>query len=220
MSEHHPPALIRTHGCRNSGTPSRFAGRTVATDAGPSRGLRRRGQPLGEAQPGRLVAQSAVEDVRLGAVVAAVERDQLGLERARPRRDLADERAADPASLRVRGDHEHRELIGWINQALAAGAASTQAQAAVVDLLGEIFARISAHFALEERVMSARHYDRFEEHKRDHEALLDDIRDIMDGYEAGGSPVEERFAERLSEWFGLHFRTHDARFHGNLPPPP
>jgi hemerythrin len=113
-------------------------------------------------------------------------------------------------------DHEHRDLIAWIDRTLAAAAAGPRA--AVADHLGEIFARISAHFALEERVMSARSYDQLAEHKRDHETLLEDIREIMDAYEQGDRTLEERFAERLSDWFGVHFRTHDARFHHALPP--
>jgi len=114
-------------------------------------------------------------------------------------------------------DHEHQELVGWINQALVASADPTQDRDVVLDLLGEIHAKVSAHFALEERVMRERGYDQLREHKQDHELLLDDIRDIMDEYEAGSSSVEERFSERISEWFGLHFRTHDARFHRHLP---
>ncbi|MCC7257225.1 MAG: hemerythrin family protein [Gammaproteobacteria bacterium] len=114
-------------------------------------------------------------------------------------------------------DHEHRELIGWINQTLAAAGDTAGDPGKVGDLLGEVFARISAHFALEEHIMSARRYDQFAEHKRDHEHLLDDIRDIMDDVEAAGGPVEERFSARLSEWFGAQFRTHDARFHQRMP---
>jgi len=114
-------------------------------------------------------------------------------------------------------DHEHEELIGWIGQTLAASAGAGGDREAVVDLLGEVFAKVSAHFALEERVMKDRRYDQLREHKQDHELLLDDIRDIMDDYEAGSDSVEERFATRLSEWFGAHFRTHDARFHRSLP---
>lgn len=114
-------------------------------------------------------------------------------------------------------DHEHRELIGWINQTLAAAGQTSVAPGLVSDLLGDVFARISAHFALEERVMTTRRYDQLAEHKRDHEALLDDIRDIMDDLEAAGGAVEDRFSNRLSEWFGEHFRTHDARFHHHMP---
>jgi hemerythrin len=46
--------------------------------------------------------------------------------------------------------------------------------------LGEIYARISAHFALEEKDMQARAYPERPAHKADHERLLDDLRDIMD----------------------------------------
>ncbi len=114
-------------------------------------------------------------------------------------------------------DHEHRELINWINRTLAAGHESPADKSAVTNLLGEIFAKISAHFALEERVMKSRNYDQFSEHKRDHEQLLDDIREIMDDYEAGTGTSEERFSARLSHWFGEHFRTQDARFHRRMP---
>lgn len=117
-------------------------------------------------------------------------------------------------------DHEHQELVEWINRALAASAAAGADVATVSDLLGEIFAKISAHFALEERVMKTRGYDQLASHKQDHELLLDDIRDIMDEYEEGGGMAADRFAERLGEWFGTHFRTHDARFHHAMPPPP
>ncbi|WP_297833423.1 hemerythrin domain-containing protein, partial [Thermomonas sp.] len=91
-------------------------------------------------------------------------------------------------------DHEHQELIAWINRTLVASLDAAGDRSVVTDLLGEVFAKVSAHFALEERVMRDQGYDQFTEHKRDHELLLDDIRDIMDDFEAGGELVEERFA--------------------------
>lgn len=113
-------------------------------------------------------------------------------------------------------DHEHRELIALINRLyddmLAAGPG-----VAVNDYLGEIHARISAHFALEERLMREARYDRYAEHKTDHERLLDDIRDIMDEQEDSNRFDATRLAARLSEWFGTHFKTHDAWLHRHLP---
>ncbi len=112
-------------------------------------------------------------------------------------------------------DHEHRELIGLVNEAhdrlMRPGG-----EEAVMDFLGEIFARISAHFALEEALMRAGNYDHYGVHKADHERLLDEIRDIMDDYEDGEFFSEELFAQQLKAWFGEHFRTHDARLHRNL----
>ena len=112
-------------------------------------------------------------------------------------------------------DHEHRELIGLVNEAhdrlMRPGDAD-----AVMDFLGEIFARISAHFALEEKLMRARNYDHYDEHKADHERLLDEIRDMMDDYEDGESFSEELLAQQLQAWFTGHFRSHDARLHRRL----
>ncbi|BAV32575.1 hemerythrin [Sulfuricaulis limicola] len=114
-------------------------------------------------------------------------------------------------------DHEHRELIGLVNETYDR-LQRPDAGVTVPDFLGEIYARISAHFALEENLMRAKNYAQFAEHKADHERLLDEIRDIMDDYEDGDSEAfdEQQFALRLGEWFTGHFRTHDARLHRNL----
>ena len=109
-------------------------------------------------------------------------------------------------------DHEHRELIELINT-LHDTLAADRTGARVEAFLGEILTDISAHFALEEKVMRARRYDALAEHKADHERLLDDLRDIMDG---GAPEGPERLAARLESWFAKHFRTHDARLHGRL----
>ena len=109
-------------------------------------------------------------------------------------------------------DHEHQELIGLIN-ALHAALGDDRSSERVEGFLGEIFASISAHFALEEKVMRARHYDALAAHKADHERLLDDLRDLMDEQAGGAILDEERFGARLAEWFAGHFRTHDARLH-------
>lgn len=110
-------------------------------------------------------------------------------------------------------DFEHRELIRLINY-LHASLADKPSHNAVTDILGEIFARISAHFALEEREMREMKYDQYEDHKASHEALLDGIRDIMDEVEADdASRYEDDLSERLEHWFTAHFSTLDARLH-------
>lgn len=109
-------------------------------------------------------------------------------------------------------DHEHRELVRAINsvhQVLDESPSSAEASSA----LGEIHAQISAHFALEEKNMQARRYPAYAEHKRDHEALLDEIREIMDECERDLPYGREAFSAKLNSWFETHFRTHDARLH-------
>jgi hemerythrin len=110
-------------------------------------------------------------------------------------------------------DHEHRQLIGLIND-LHGSLAGRPTKDAVSRVLGEIYAKIAAHFALEERVMRERGYDQYDDHKTDHERLLDEIRDIMDRYESDAYfNYETALAAELHDWFATHFRTKDSRLH-------
>ena len=109
-------------------------------------------------------------------------------------------------------DYEHQELIELINvlhRSVREGVTRQQ----VVDSLGEIYAQIAAHFALEEKYMRDTHYRAYPEHKEDHETLLDDLRDIMDEVEDDGEFDERRLSIDLDRWFSDHFRTHDAKLH-------
>lgn len=112
-------------------------------------------------------------------------------------------------------DEEHRELIELINT-LYERMRSSEREPDVMEFLGEIYARIASHFALEELLMRRNDYDELPEHKADHEQLLEEIRDIMDDYEDGRLLDEEELARRLDRWFSEHFRTRDARLHRRL----
>jgi hemerythrin len=109
-------------------------------------------------------------------------------------------------------DHEHRELIEMIRslqESLKEGADVDD----VIDVLGEIYAQIAAHFALEEKMMRQTQYPALADHKEDHETLLDDLRDIMDEVEDDGVLDEPRLTDDLDRWFSDHFKTHDAKLH-------
>ena len=112
-------------------------------------------------------------------------------------------------------DHEHRELIeliNWLNEIAHRGASYDKVRSA----LGEIYTQISAHFALEEKIMRDARYEHLASHKDDHEKLLDELRDIMDEVDRNGRYEEERLSKELEDWFSVHFRTHDARLHKQL----
>ena len=110
-------------------------------------------------------------------------------------------------------DYEHRQLIDMINALY--GRLSTDApKDDIGQFLGEVDARISAHFALEEKAMRDLHYDQLDDHKADHENLLDQIRDITDAFERGAYVnYGDVLAAHLKIWFTEHFRTKDARLH-------
>jgi len=112
-------------------------------------------------------------------------------------------------------DHEHRELIELIRglqEDLGDGADTEQ----VLDVLGEIYAQIAAHFALEEKMMRRTHYPALADHKEDHETLLDDLRDIMDEVEDDGILDRAQLTDDLDRWFSDHFRIHDAKLHRSV----
>lgn len=113
-------------------------------------------------------------------------------------------------------DHEHRRLIELIN-GLHVRLGDPDQAASVSAFFGDLYAEISAHFALEEKVMRERRYSAYAPHKADHERLLDEIRDLMDEHETDQNPVcGEGIRARLDTWFLRHFHTMDAPLHAAI----
>lgn len=109
-------------------------------------------------------------------------------------------------------DHEHRELIDLINR-LHEELDAPDPRSTVPQFFGDLLKAISAHFALEEKLMCDRRYDALGPHKGDHERLLDDLREIMEAFEHAEDIDRVELSQRLDAWFTHHFRTHDARLH-------
>ena len=112
-------------------------------------------------------------------------------------------------------DLEHRELIELIN-GLDADMMEHATQKTVVEALGEIYARISAHFALEEKIMRDADYGSYAAHKQDHESLLDELLEIIDSVDVAGRYDRAALSRSLDSWFSDHFQTHDAKLHRKL----
>lgn len=114
-------------------------------------------------------------------------------------------------------DEEHKELIGLINELALELRNDLHTIENIESYLGEIHAKIAAHFALEERFMKEQSYRRYDSHKQDHERLLDDIREIMINYRTGSYlKFEKALVQHLNDWFMVHFTTHDTLMHGEL----
>jgi hemerythrin-like metal-binding protein len=112
-------------------------------------------------------------------------------------------------------DFEHRNMIAMINEIYDEMQARRDASS-IEQFLGDIHAAISAHFALEERMMKDACYGEYEAHKDDHEELLDQIRDMMDEFRGAPEKGFELLEENLADWFEAHFASFDARLHGQL----
>ena len=112
-------------------------------------------------------------------------------------------------------DYEHEQMIAQINL-LYEQLFDPQDGGNIEAVLGEIHADISAHFALEERLMREAAYLEYEEHKNDHEDLLDQILDLIDGFYEDPKKGQKLLKSELSDWFGRHFSSFDARLHKKL----
>ena len=113
-------------------------------------------------------------------------------------------------------DFEHQQMIELINEIYEEMKTRKDADS-MEQFVGDVHFAISAHFALEERLMRKASYPEYQAHKEDHEELLDQIRDMMDQFITDPDKGLALLEERLSHWFEHHFATFDARLHGQLP---
>ena len=112
-------------------------------------------------------------------------------------------------------DFEHQELMDMINM-IYAELDNRRDVEEIKKTMGEVHAEISAHFALEERIMRRARYKEYDAHKNDHEELLDQIRILMDTIENDRERALDVLSEALADWFSNHFISFDARLHKNL----
>jgi len=108
-------------------------------------------------------------------------------------------------------DYEHKVLINDINR-LHLELARQDEKSEIEKCLGDIYARMQAHFALEEHVMKEREYEFFDEHKREHERLLDSysgymIQILNDSAVSFSNPIEDT----LRHWVINHILNSDKK---------
>ena len=108
-------------------------------------------------------------------------------------------------------DYEHKVLINDINR-LHLELARQDKKSEIEKCLGDIYARMQAHFALEEHVMKEHQYRFYDEHKREHEKLLDGYTEYMmqilnDKVVSFSNPIEDT----LTYWVVNHIRNSDKK---------
>jgi len=112
-------------------------------------------------------------------------------------------------------DQEHELLIEQINQLYEQLSLPLDTET-IEAMLAEIEDDISTHFALEELLMQEAGYAEFEEHRQDHEHLLEQINDMIFNFAIDPEAGREMLVNRMSDWFSHHFKGFDARLHDQL----
>lgn len=103
-------------------------------------------------------------------------------------------------------DAEHRKHVELIQQL-------SECDATMIELLGNLYASYTKHFAYEEAIMRAQCYDGYDEHQADHQRLLDEITTAMFQYRSGQPHDNVRVAKKLAESFRDHLLKYDQCCH-------
>jgi len=108
-------------------------------------------------------------------------------------------------------DFEHQDLFERIND-LYDSCARTGDPANVSDCLGRLHARLSAHFALEEKTMREAKNPHYPEHKAEHDRFLDEVTDAVATFgTAAGREDIDAFAQKVRDWLVEHITTFDRQ---------
>jgi hemerythrin len=108
-------------------------------------------------------------------------------------------------------DFEHRDLFNRINELLK-DLASQHDKEEAEGCLGEIHARMEAHFAHEENFMREKKYPYYAEHKAEHDKFLDDFIDAMIRFEnEPGFSDAQTLENDLKRWIVDHVMNSDKK---------
>lgn len=108
-------------------------------------------------------------------------------------------------------DYEHQDLFARLNE-LHTELLKHDERGRIEACLGEIHARMAAHFALEEKFMQEKRYAQYPEHKAEHDQLLDEFGEFMIRF-AQNPDLVYGAAEQLTlkRWVIEHMLTSDRR---------
>ena len=108
-------------------------------------------------------------------------------------------------------DYEHRSLIEEINK-LHRELIEVVDMDRIGETLGNIHARMQAHFALEEHVMVSCEYPHYPEHKAEHDRLLDEYTEHMIKFKKSQTLGDRKAMEdMLRLWIVNHILTSDKK---------
>lgn len=108
-------------------------------------------------------------------------------------------------------DFEHMDLFERINDLFGMCASDADSEH-VADCLGRLHARLSAHFALEEKTMRELMNPYYAAHKAEHDRFLDEVTEVVAGFGADSGETDvHRFAERVERWVVNHITTFDRQ---------
>ena len=108
-------------------------------------------------------------------------------------------------------DEQHKvlvELVNELNQAMK----ERHGNDVVSDILARLDEYTRIHFAVEESLMRMLGYPAFEEHKGEHEALIDDLSGLRERFASGQQALSFELMHFLRMWLTNHIQETDMEY--------
>ncbi|HRD87338.1 MAG TPA: bacteriohemerythrin [Accumulibacter sp.] len=107
-------------------------------------------------------------------------------------------------------DEDHRKLVNLFN-ILNHAVVDEESPDYLAAILAELINCTAWHFSHEERLMLKHRYQGFEEHRAEHEELIQSARALQQGILRANQPMVDEHIEFLERWLTEHILTADLR---------
>jgi hemerythrin len=118
---------------------------------------------------------------------------------------------SDKLSVQVKQfDDEHKKLIDIVNRlhdAMKVG----KGKEVLADVLKSLISYTQNHFAAEEKLMKAKNYPGYEEHKKEHNQLVMQVLDVQKQMQ-GGVVLSQAVMTFLKNWLENHIQGTDKKY--------
>jgi hemerythrin len=119
---------------------------------------------------------------------------------------------ADSLSVGVKlFDDDHKELVSIANRLHDSITVGSQ-QVVLVPILRELLNYTIFHFGHEEGMMLQYAYPKYEQHKKEHDALIAKVQDFSDQVKSGKTSISLSLIAFLKEWLVNHIMGSDKEY--------
>lgn len=108
-------------------------------------------------------------------------------------------------------DQDHKKLLGMINQLQTAAHYQTD-EALIESTLNDLIEYTKYHFSREEKMMEKNNYPDFENHKKQHEAMVEQVTGFINEYRVDKTRTIENVIMYLKTWLINHINGSDKEY--------
>lgn len=105
-------------------------------------------------------------------------------------------------------DGQHRRLFEMVNE-LHHGIISGHGKETMGPTLKALAGYTLEHFATEEGFMRTSHYENYPRHKKEHDRLAKQVKELVAQYDEGQVPLPATLSKFLADWLTHHIKEED-----------